>query len=43
MKSHRGLASVVGAVFLIAIVIGSLSYITYSLELMGSFFRIINY
>jgi len=37
MKSHRGLASVVGAVFLIAIVIGSLSYITYSLDLMGSF------
>ena len=37
MKSHRGLASVVGAVFLIAIVIGSLSYITYSLEIMGSF------
>jgi len=37
MKSHRGLASVVGAVFLIAIVIGALSYISYSLEIMGSF------
>jgi hypothetical protein len=37
MKSHRGLASVVGAVFLIAIVIGALSYITYSLEIMGDF------
>jgi len=37
MKSHRGLSSVVGAVFLIAIVIGALSYITYSLETMGNF------
>jgi len=37
MKSHRGLSSVIGAVFLIAIVIGSLSYITYSLEVMGNF------
>ncbi len=37
MKSHRGLASVIGAVFLIAIVIGALSYITYSLEIMGDF------
>ncbi len=37
MKSHRGLASVIGAVFLIAIVIGALSYITYSLEIMGNF------
>ena len=37
MKSHRGLSSVIGAVFLIAIVIGALSYITYSLEIMGNF------
>ena len=37
MKSHRGLASVVGAVFLIAIVIGGLSYVSYSLETMGNF------
>ncbi len=37
MKSHRGLASVVGAVFLIAIVIGALSYITYSIGMMGDF------
>ncbi len=37
MKSHRGLSSVIGAVFLIAIVIGALSYISYSLEIMGNF------
>lgn len=37
MKSHRGLASVIGAVFLIAIVMSALSYITYSLEIMGNF------
>jgi hypothetical protein len=37
MKSHRGLASVVGAVFLIAIVIGALSYISYSIGMMGDF------
>jgi len=37
MKSHRGLSSIVGAVFLIAIVIGALSYLTYSLEIMGNF------
>ena len=37
MKSHRGLSSVVGAVFLIAIVIGALSYISYSIDIMGNF------
>ena len=37
MKSHRGLASVIGAVFLIAIVMSALSYITYSIEIMGNF------
>jgi len=37
MKSHRGLSSVVGAVFLIAIVIGGLSYISNSMETMGNF------
>jgi len=37
MKSHRGLSSVVGAVFLIAIVIGGLSYISYSIDIMGNF------
>ena len=37
MKSHRGLTSVVGAVFLIAIIVSSLTYISYSLETMGTF------
>jgi len=37
MRSHRGLSSVVGAVFLIAIIVSSLTYISYSLETMGSF------
>ncbi len=37
MRSHRGLSSVIGAVFLIAIVISSLSYITYSFGIMGNF------
>ena len=37
MRSHRGLSSVVGAVFLIAIIISSLTYISYSLETMGTF------
>ena len=37
MRSHRGLSSVIGAVFLIIVVIGALSYITYSLEIMGNF------
>ena len=37
MKSHRGLSSAVGAVFLVAIVIGSLAYISSSLEIMGNF------
>jgi len=37
MKSHRGISAVVGTVFLIAVVVGSLSYVSYSLELMGNF------
>ena len=37
MNSHRGLSSIIGAVFLIAILIGALSYISYSLEIMGNF------
>ena len=37
MRSHRALSSVVGAVFLIAIMVGALSYVTYSLEIMGNF------
>ena len=37
MSSHRGLSAVVGTVFLIAVVIGALSYVSYSLEMMGNF------
>jgi len=37
MTSHRGLSSVVGTVFLIAVVMGSLSYVTYSLDMLGNF------
>jgi len=37
MKSHRGLSSAVGAIFLIAIVVGALSYIGSSFETMGNF------
>jgi len=37
MKSHRGISAIVGTVFLIAIVVGALSYITYSLETMANF------
>ena len=37
MKTHRGLSAVIGTVFLIAIVVGALSYVTYSLDLLGNF------
>ena len=37
MKSRRGLSSVVGAVFLIAVVIGALTYVSSSLETMANF------
>jgi len=37
MSSHRGLSAVVGTVFLVAVVIGALSYVSYSLEVMGNF------
>ena len=37
MKSHRGLSAVIGTVFLIAVVVGALSYISYSIDLMGNF------
>lgn len=37
MKSHRGISAVVGTVFLIAIVIGALSYVSYSLDILGNF------
>jgi len=41
MKSHRALSSVIGAVFLIAILVGALSYISYSFELMGNFSEVL--
>ncbi len=37
MSTHRGLSAVVGTVFLIAVVMGALSYVTYSLDVMGNF------
>jgi len=37
MSSHRGLSAVIGTVFLVAVVIGALSYVSYSLEIMGNF------
>lgn len=37
MKSHRGLSAVIGTVFLIAVVVGALSYVSYSLDMMGNF------
>ena len=37
MSSHRGLSAVVGTVFLVAVVIGALSYVSYSLDVMGNF------
>jgi len=37
MKSRRGITTIVATVFLIAVVVASLTYITYSLELMANF------
>ena len=37
MRKHSGLSSVVGMVFLVAIVVGSLSYVTYSMNILGNF------
>jgi len=37
MRSHRGLSAVVGTVFLVAVVLGALSYVSYSLDVMGNF------
>ncbi|NJK77877.1 MAG: hypothetical protein HC944_02695 [Nanoarchaeota archaeon] len=37
MTSHRGLSAIVGTVFLVAIVIGALSYVTYSMNILGNF------
>lgn len=37
MRKHRGLSAIVGSVFLVAVVIGSLSYVTYSMNVLGNF------
>lgn len=37
MRKHRGLSAVVGTVFLVAVVIGALSYVTYSMNILGNF------
>jgi len=37
MSSHRGLSAVVGTVFLAAVVISAISYVSYSMETMGNF------
>ncbi len=37
MNSHRGLSAIVGTVFLVAIVIGALSYVTYSMNILSDF------
>ena len=37
MRKHRGLSSIIGTVFLIAIVIGALSYVGYSMNILGNF------
>ena len=37
MRKHRGLSAVIGSVFLVAVVISSLTYITYSMNVLGNF------
>ncbi len=37
MRKHRGLSAVVGTVFLVVIVISAMSYVSYSLNIMGNF------
>ena len=37
MRKHSGLSTVVGAVFLVAVVVSSLSYVTYSMNTLGNF------
>jgi len=36
MRKHRGLSAVVGAVFLVAVVVSALSYVTYSMNVLGT-------
>ncbi|MFI5407166.1 MAG: hypothetical protein ACHQ1D_11740, partial [Nitrososphaerales archaeon] len=37
MRKHSGLSTVVGTVFLTAVVVSALSYVTYSMNIMGNF------
>ena len=37
MRKHNGLSTVVGMVFLAAVVVSSLSYVTYSMNVLGNF------
>ena len=37
MRKHRGLSAVIGTVFLVAVVVSSLSYVTYSMNTLGNF------
>lgn len=37
MRKHRGLSAVIGTVFLAAVVVSSLSYVTYSMNTLGNF------
>lgn len=37
MRKHRGLSTVVGAVFLVAVIVSALSYVTYSMNVLGTF------
>jgi|CXWL01.1.fsa_nt_gi hypothetical protein len=37
MRKHRGLSAVIGTVFLVAVVVSSLSYVTYSMNVLGNF------
>ena len=37
MRKHRGLSAVIGSVFLVAVVVSSLTYITYSMNTLGNF------
>lgn len=41
MNTHRGLSTVVGIVFLIAIVISAMSFVSYSLNTMGNYSEIL--
>jgi len=37
MRKHRGLSAIIGTVFLVAVVVSSLSYVTYSMNTLGNF------